>query len=149
MKVCIIAAVAINNVIGYEGKIPWKIKGDLARFRRITLGYPVIMGRKTYESIGAPLSGRRTIVLTSRVLEGVECFDSLNNALQSCSNCRVFIIGGEGVYREAMDFADELYITHVYQEPRGDTWFPKIENDWKEVRFEPHATHNYTDYVRS
>src|SRR5258705_13954760 len=103
MKIALIAAVAEDGTIGNAGKIPWHISDDLKRFKRLTLGHPVIMGRKTYESISKPLPGRRNIVLThTATIAGVECFAGLDAALKSCGDETVFIIGGAEVYRAAL-----------------------------------------------
>ena len=124
MKVVIIAALARNGVIGDAGKIPWHISEDLKRFKRLTLGHPIIMGRKTWESLGRPLPGRRNIVLTrSAGIPGVECYRDLRDALDACGTGRVFVIGGGEIYRLAMPVTDELYLTHVHQDVEGDTKF--------------------------
>lgn len=108
-----IAAVSANGVIGLHGEIPWHHSADLKRFKRITMGATVIMGRRTWESIGAkPLPGRRNIVITSRDLPGVECFRTIPEALAACEG-DVWFVGGAEIYREAMDYCDVLDITRV------------------------------------
>lgn len=148
--VAIIAAVARNGVIGDQGRIPWHISSDLQRFKRLTWGHPIIMGRKTYESIGRPLPGRRNLVLTRRpAVPGVECFSDLAAALETCPAGLVFIIGGAELYRAALPVADILYLTHVHREVTGDTRFPDFESrDWREVAREDHADVSFVDYHR-
>ena len=136
MRVAIIAAIADDRTIGHAGKMPWHISEDLKRFKRLTTGHPVIMGRKTYESIGKPLTGRRNIVLTRGAsLPRVECFASLNSALKTCGDAAtVFIIGGAEVYRAALPLADTLLLTHVKHPGGGDTKFPDYDQrQWREV----------------
>src|SRR5262245_17378178 len=117
MKLVLIAAVAENGTIGDAGKIPWHISNDLKRFKRLTLGHPIIMGRKTYESIGKPLPGRRNLVLTRRsALAGTECFPTLDAALKACGDETVFVIGGAEIYRLALPLAHALLLTHVHRQ---------------------------------
>ena len=161
MKLVLIAAVAANGTIGAAGKIPWHISDDLKRFKRLTLGHPVIMGRKTYESLGKPLPGRRNIVLTRQTaIPGVECFPSLDAALQACASPRpsggegqgegaVFIIGGAEIYRQALPVADTLYLTHVHREVPGDTKFPDFDKtQWQEISREPGPECDFVEYRR-
>lgn len=128
--IAIIAAYAKNRVIGRNGKIPWNIKGEQNRFKELTTGNVVVMGRKTYEEIGHPLPGRDTIVLSkSSRYEGEHCktAGTLEEALQLARGRDIYISGGEGVYREALDLADVLYITEVEAEIEGDTFFPEFD----------------------
>ena len=150
MKVALIAAVADDGTIGHEGKIPWHISEDLKRFKRLTMGHPVIMGRKTYASIGKPLPGRRNIVLTRHArLAGVECFASLDEALKACGGATVFIIGGAEVYRTALPLADTLLLTHVKHPGRGDTKFPEYDRArWREVSREDTPECSFAAYER-
>ena len=120
----IIVAYANNRVIGKDGKIPWRLPNDSQHFKRITSGHVVVMGRKTFESIGYPLSQRRNIVLTSSTtlaVPGVEVMHSKDDVLALDD---VFIIGGASVYRQFLDVADRLYITEIALEIDGDTFFP-------------------------
>ena len=137
MKIIIIAAVSENGVIGDGPNIPWHISEDFKRFKELTLNHPVIMGRKTFESIGKPLSNRQNIVLTRRDdynPEGVVVVHSLDEALSNCEDEEVYIIGGSTVYSEAMPKADVLEITEVHQKVDGDVFFPEIDkNVWKEI----------------
>jgi dihydrofolate reductase len=138
-----IAAVGSNGVIGAKNGIPWRLPSDFAHFKRSTLGKPLIMGRKTFESIGKPLPGRTNIVVTRQPdyrPGGVLVFASFAAALahaQSLAVAEVMIGGGGEIYREAMPLADRLYITHVDAAPEGDTSFPEIDPDVWAVVDEP------------
>jgi dihydrofolate reductase len=138
--ISLIAAMADNRVIGRGNAIPWHIPADLKRFKAVTLGHPVIMGRKTFESIGGPLPGRKTLILTksrSYRAEGSEIFHSLRDALDACAGAgEVFICGGGEVYREALPLASRIYLTVVHMDVDGDTMFPEIPYDFKEVERE-------------
>ncbi len=147
MKIVVIAAVAQDGTIGHDGKIPWHIRDDLQRFKHLTFGHPVIMGRKTYESIGKPLPGRRNIVLTRTALPSVECFSELRAALETCVGDTVFIIGGAEVYRAALPVADTLLLTHVKHPGGGDTKFPDYDRTrWREVAREDHPDYSFVKY---
>lgn len=140
-----VAAVAENGVIGSEGGLPWRLYNDLKRFRADTIGRPLIMGRKTYESIGRPLPGRTNIVITrdpAWQAEGVVTAGSLDAALQIARRSpggegergEICIIGGGEIFREAIGLADCLKITHVLASPAGDTFFPPIDPQrWRVV----------------
>lgn len=147
MKIALIAAVAEDGTIGHAGKIPWHLSDDLKRFNRLTLDHPVIMGRKTYESIGKPLPGRRNLVLTRQ--PGPDHFSSLDAALKSCGDETIFIIGGAEVYLAALPLADRLLLTHVKHPGGGDTKFPDYDrSEWKETRHEESAECIYVEYER-
>ncbi|OIN00962.1 diacylglycerol kinase [Polynucleobacter sp. QLW-P1DATA-2] len=141
--ISMIVARSRNHVIGRDNQMPWKISADLQFFKRVTMGYPVIMGRKTWESIGRPLPGRRNIVVSrnaSYELAGAELASSLDEALNRLSEApRVFVIGGEQLFKQAFDRADKLFITEIEMDiDGGDTFFevPK-ESDWQEVERTP------------
>lgn len=141
--VSIIVAVAQNGVIGAENKLIWHISEDLKRFKAITSGHPVIMGRKTFESLGRPLPNRTNVVVTRNphyFAEGVTISDSLGEAIgMFASDEEVFIIGGAEVYRQAMDIADRFYLTEVYADYEGDTFYPEWDkNEWELVSEERH-----------
>lgn len=143
-KLSLIVAVAKNGIIGTGGTMPWHITEDFRHFKEVTLGHSVIMGRKTYESIGRPLPRRRNIVITRNAelrIEGCEMATSLEGALTMCEGEEeVFVIGGGEIYRQAMPLADKLYITHVGVRAEGDTRFPDIDPAvWHEVRREEFA----------
>jgi dihydrofolate reductase len=142
VAVAIIAAIAENGVIGEGNQIPWRLPGDFAHFKRMTMGKPLIMGRKTFESIGRPLPGRTNIVVTRQEgyqPPGVIVISSLEAALdhgQAIAKAdranEVMIGGGAEIYRQALPIADRMYITQVMLEPPGDTFFPPIDfEQWK------------------
>uniref|UniRef100_A0A831U5D2 Dihydrofolate reductase n=1 Tax=Geobacter metallireducens TaxID=28232 RepID=A0A831U5D2_GEOME len=137
MTITIIAAMAGNRVIGKEGRIPWHLPDDLARFRAITMGHPVIMGRRTFDSIGRPLPGRLNIVLTRRewyAPKGVAVARSLAEALELAGTAgEVFICGGGQVYREALPLADRIHLTVVHLPFDGDVTFPELPFDFVET----------------
>ncbi len=136
----LIVAVANNNVIGLGGKMPWHLPAELAYFKRITTGHPIIMGRKTFESIGRPLPARRNIVVTHNRQwrhDGVEVVHSLADALQLVEGAdapAAFVIGGATLYGEALQNADQIYLTAINAEVAGDTYFPLLPADiWQET----------------
>ena len=137
--ISIIVAIARKNVIGGDNALLWNIKEDLRRFREITSNHTVIMGRKTYESIGRPLPNRRNVVITrSNVkFEGCETFNSFEKAIKKYSKKgeEIFIIGGAEIYKQALPLADKLYLTRVHNvEYKGDAYFPKYDKkEWKIV----------------
>lgn len=150
--ISIIVAVAQNGVIGGNNSLLWHISEDLKRFKTITSGCTVIMGRKTFESLGRPLPNRRNVVISRNdalQIDGVEVVGSLEEAL-SLSNCEeqeVFIIGGGEIYRQAMEIADRLYITIVYRDYEGDTTFPEIgETEWKLIKQEDYKCGDKFEY---
>jgi dihydrofolate reductase len=137
VRLSLIAAVAENGVIGAGDAMPWRLSSDLKRFKSITLGKPVIMGRKTFQTIGKPLPGRSNIVVSRQsgfAPEGVLVAPTLDAALVAAEEKsgaadepEIMVIGGGQIYREAIDRADRLYITHVEAAPKGDTYFPAID----------------------
>jgi len=143
VPVAMIAAVGDNGVIGSDGAIPWRLPTDFAHFKRTTMGKPLIMGRKTFESIGKPLPGRTNIVVTRQIdyqPEGVLVFHSLVVALEQAQRIaadtgvdEIMIGGGGEIYREAMPLAERLYVTHVAASPLGDARFPPIDPKQWEV----------------
>jgi len=137
MIISIIAALADNRVIGIDNRLPWNLPADMKWFRQQTMGKPVLMGRKTYDSIGRPLPKRRNIVIsrdTSLEIEGCEVVSSAAAAFQRCADEEeVMIIGGASFYAQTLPHADRLYLTLVHTEPEGNAWFPKIDyNQWRE-----------------
>lgn len=149
MIISLIVAAAENNVIGLDNKMPWHIPEDFKYFKKVTLGKPCIMGRKTYESIlaqlGKPLPGRTSIVI-SRVgynHEGCITVDSLETAIEAAkleTDDEVMIIGGAQIYNLAIEnnLADRIYLTKVHQSPEGDAFFPELDKSWKEISKEDH-----------
>jgi dihydrofolate reductase len=138
----IIVATSRNKVIGDSNSLIWYLPADLKRFKEITTGNTIVMGRKTYESIGKPLPNRRNIVITRDVnyeVDGCEIVNSLEEALM-ISNQNCFIIGGGEIYKQSMGIADQIYLTLVHEDFEGDTTFPEIGSEWKMVTsqdFEP------------
>jgi dihydrofolate reductase len=143
MSLAIIAAVGSNGVIGREGGLPWRLPEDLRRFKALTMGHTLIMGRATYDSIGRPLPGRRTIVVTrqrSWSAQGVDVAHSVDEALLMAGRGSVFIAGGGEIYRQCLDRADVLHLTLVDAAVDGDTWFPRVETGaFREIAREPHV----------
>ena len=144
LPIVIVAAVARNNVIGGGNRLLWRLSSDLKRFRQITWGKPLVMGRKTFESIGKPLPGRETIVVTrdpSFHPEGVHVVHSLEAAMdlaavraRDMNAAEIIIAGGGDIYAQAMPFADRLEVTHVELSPEGDAFFPRIDPaEWSVV----------------
>jgi dihydrofolate reductase len=144
-RICLIAALAANRAIGKNNTLPWHLPADLKRFKALTLGHPVLMGRKTYESIGKPLPRRRNLVITRNRdyrAPGCEVVHSLDTALAACSGADViFIIGGAELYRQALPRAQRLEFTEIHAEFDGDTYFPQFASDeWRETARECHGT---------
>jgi len=153
MKLIIIAAIANNRVIGKNGKLPWHIPEDLARFKQLTTGHTVIMGRRTFDSLDRPFPNRINIVITSRIINGVSSYPSLDFALQALSNKKeVFVIGGGRLFAAALKLADELRLTLVDREVDGDTVFPPYEEyvrkNFRLVNQEYNTGFSFVDYVR-
>lgn len=133
----IVVAISRNGIIGRDGGLPWRLSSDLKRFKALTLGKPVVMGRKTFESIGKPLPGRPNVVVTrdgNFSAEGVQTAHSLSGAMDVASRLakdvgadEICIVGGGEIYRQAMDFADQLHVTHIETDVDGDTAFPHID----------------------
>lgn len=138
-KTSIVVAIDKNRGIGYKNELLYKIPGDLKRFRRITLGHPVIMGYKTYQSIGHPLSKRTNIVLSRNKelkISGVYVFNNLEEAIdfaKSKDKDEVFIIGGASIYKQAISLADRLYLTIINDQKQADTYFPKYSEFKKNI----------------
>ena len=147
-RVVLVAAVADNGVIGDRGTIPWRIPGEQAHFKAVTLGHTLVMGRATYDSIGRPLPGRVTVVMTrdpAWTVDGVLVARSLAEALRTADDLPgdVMVAGGAQVYAEALPLADEQVLTRVHLEPDGDTRYPAFDPaDWEETRREGHGTHD-------
>ena len=142
LPLCLIAALAQNRVIGRDNQLPWHLPADLKHFKAMTLGKPIIMGRKTWDSLGRPLPGRLNLVISRQPglsLEGAEVFASLDAALQRAEAWareqgvdELMLIGGAQLYGQALQQADRLYLTRVELSPEGDAWFPDIDqSDWR------------------
>ena len=151
-----IAAVADNGVIGADGDIPWRIQGDLPRLKRLTMGHVLLMGRRTYDTLGRPLPGRTTIVLTRDPVwraEGVLVAHDLDEAVDLAADVApgriVWVFGGGEIYRLAWERIDRLELTEVHAEPAGDTTFPALDpGRWRESAREGHEGFDFVTYVR-
>ncbi len=152
-RIAIIAALADNGAIGFKNKLPWHLPADLKKFKELTTGHAIVMGKRTFESLpNGPLPNRKNVVLTSMMTEGVvEGYfeaDSLDDAFELCSGQElVFIIGGAAVYHQCLEYADEMYLTYIHGEFQADTFFPEFNlSAWIEVSridFEPDDKNPY------
>lgn len=143
-RVSVIAALAKNRVIGIENRLPWRLPEDLAHFKALTLGHPILMGRKTFESLGRPLPGRTNVVITRTPgyrPDGCLVADSIPAALALCRQAEeVFFIGGAELYAQVIPLADRLYLTEVDIEAQGDAWFPDYDRSaFVEIARESHT----------
>ena len=142
-----VVAYAANRVIGKDNDLPWKLPSDLAHFKRTTMGQPILMGRRTWESLGRPLPGRRNLVITRQAdyqATGAEIFPTLDAALQACTEQEsICVIGGAEIFKAALPLADEIVATEIHAEPDGDVFFPALNPaEWKEVSREPQPEEN-------
>lgn len=155
MKISLIVAMASNRVIGLDNQMPWHLSADLKRFKKITLGSAIVMGRKTFESIGKPLPGRTNIIISRNPAykpEGCLVVNDIETALKTaCQNAEnIFVIGGSELYQALLPIADTLYITQIHKEFQGDTVFPPIDaHHWRETEREdiaddPEASFSYS-----
>src|SRR5215203_751915 len=156
MRISLIAAVAENGIIGRGGTLPWRLSDDLRRFKQLTMGQTIIMGRRTWESIGRALPGRRTVVVSRNSnfrtnIESVETTTSLDGALESADAAgdnEAFIIGGAELYRESLAAANRLYLTRVRSVVEGDTYFPEVPwDEWQLVESEEHDANEKNEYA--
>lgn len=151
MQKIIIAAVTKNNVLGNDGKVPWHSNEELKHFKRTTIGFPVIMGRKTWEAIGVPLAGRLNIVVTKNQdyvipFHEVIIFDTLKSAISFCTSAKrgkIFFIGGGQIYEQMIDKADEIILSVMDFETEGDVFFVKID----ESRWLLNSSEIFTDFT--
>lgn len=153
-RVTLLAAIGRNLVIGRDGDMPWHLPEDLRHFKATTLGHPMVMGRKTFDSIGRALPGRRTIVVTRQRdwhHADVETAHSLADALALAGPTdEVFVVGGGQLYAEAMPFAQRMILSEVPDSPEGDTFFPEwVVQDWREIRRAHHEGFDIATYERS
>ncbi|GAB3934029.1 dihydrofolate reductase [Mucilaginibacter myungsuensis] len=144
MTICAIVAIAENNAIGKDNQLLWHLPNDLKHFRTITSGHTVIMGRKTFDSVGKPLPKRRNIVVTRQQgvqIEGCEVVNSVDEALALCANeDEVFIVGGAEIYKLAMPKTDRIYLTIVHQNFDADAYFPELDmTEWTGTEREEHG----------
>ncbi len=152
MTITLIASVAQNGVIGAQGDLAWRHPEDLRRFKSLTMGHPVLMGRRTFASIGRPLPGRQNIVITRATdwaADGAQVAHSLPEALAMASSQDLFVIGGGEIYRQTIALADRLEITHIDRELTGDTEFPDIApSEWERLRVEDRDGFSFVSYRR-
>ncbi len=151
MRLNIVVAKSENDVIGRDGDLPWRLSADLRHFKATTLGHPLVMGRKTHESIGRPLPGRQNIIVTRQAdyrAEGCTIAASLEQAIaEALSAEEVMIIGGATLYAAALPRADRLYLTEVHAQIAGDTHFPPLDRKaWREVSRERHEADESNDH---
>ncbi len=151
MIISIIVAMDKKGVIGLEGDLPWHLSADLKHFKIITMSKPLIMGRRTHESIGRPLPGRQNIVLTRAKnfkVDGCTVVHSLDDALHAAGDVdEVMIMGGSGIYDQSLGRADRLYITEVHADVKGDVYFPEFDkDDWIEIEREDHSADDKNDF---
>lgn len=137
-RISLISALAQNRTIGIDNTLPWRLPEDLRHFKALTLGHHILMGRKTYESIGKPLPGRTTVIITRgdyAAPAGVKIAHSLQEAIAICgADEEIFFVGGAQLYAQALPLADRLYLTEIQAEVEGDAWFPDYDRaQWREV----------------
>ena len=154
MKISLIVAMASNRAIGLNGQMPWHLSADLKRFKQITMGSPIMMGRKTFDAIGHPLPGRENLIISRNVdYQCSDCrvFTSLDSGLNYASDCdELFIIGGATLYEALLPVADYLYLTLINRPFDGDTFFPEIDyTNWRELSREEIADDPHVDYSYS
>ena len=143
--ISLVVACGQNNVIGSDGGIPWHVPADLKQFKSLTMGKPIVMGRKTFQSIGKPLPGRPNIVITRHpefAAEGIRVVNSLDAAIEQARALgdEIMIIGGGEIYQAALPIADRIYMTRIELEPEGDVFFPELDAvDWQTTVLEEHA----------
>ena len=157
MTVSIIAALGNNNVIGRDNQLPWHMPADLKRFKQLTTGHHLLMGRRTYESVGKPLPGRINVVISRSpdyAPEGVAVARSLDEAVgkaEAAGDPEIFIGGGSAIFEQAIHRADRMYLTRVHAEPEGDTYFPEFDdvNEWELVDAEHYEADERNPYPYS
>jgi dihydrofolate reductase len=155
MKISLIVAMASNRVIGLNNQMPWHLSADLKRFKQITMGHPIIMGRLTFEAIGRSLPGRTNIIVSRNSdyqAEGCVVVDSIQAAINyGCQLAdEVFVVGGSTLYEATLPMADTLYITHINQDFEGDTFFPEMVNtQWIEIKREDVANDDTVSFSYS
>jgi len=154
MRISIIVAKSQNHIIGLNNRLPWHLPKDLQHFKRITMGHHVIMGRKTFMSIGKPLQGRKLIIVTRNVsyqAAGCDVVQDIPTALtvaEQAGETEAFIAGGASIYQATLDLADKIYLTEVQTQLEGDTFFPKIHrHEWEEVARRHHPADDRHPYA--
>lgn len=154
LRLSLLVAMAKNRVIGRNNKLPWHLPADLKHFKFLTMGQTIVMGRKTYESIGKPLPGRANIIITRQAgyeVPGATVVNSIDDALRMCEKVRSingenFIIGGEELYRQTLKICQRIYITEIQRDFEGDVFFPEFDpGEWEETQRDKHISENDTD----
>lgn len=154
LRLSLLVAMAKNRVIGRDNKLPWHLPADLKHFKFLTMGQTIVMGRKTYESIGKPLPGRVNIIITRQEgyeVPGATVVSSIDDALLMCEKIRSingenFIIGGEELYRQTLKICQRIYITEIQRDFEGDVHFPEVDpNEWEETQRDKHISENDTN----
>lgn len=154
LRLSLLVAMAKNRVIGRDNKLPWHLPADLKHFKFLTMGKTIVMGRKTYESIGKPLPGRVNIIITRQEgyeVPGATVVSSIDDALLMCEKIRSingenFIIGGEELYRQTLKICQRIYITEIQRDFEGDVYFPEVDpNEWEETQRDKHISENDTN----
>lgn len=139
--ISLIVAMDENRVIGFENKMPWYLPADLAHFKKTTTGHPIVMGRKTFQSIGRPLPNRTNLILTrdqSFRAEGCQVIDNIEVVLEKSKKEDVFVIGGAEIYQQFLPYAEKIYSTQILESFQGDTFFPPLTDEWQLVSIEKH-----------
>ena len=150
--ISLIVAVSTNNVIGADGDLPWRLSDDLKRFKAATMGKPIVMGRKTYESIGRPLPGRQNIVITRQgdfTADGCDVVQSTAEAVEVAEGAdEIMVIGGSQIYAAFLPLAERIYLTRVHTEADGDLFFPPlVKEEWRESASERYDADALNDYA--
>ncbi len=152
-RVSLIAPMAENRAIGIDNRLPWRLPADLRRFKALTMGHTLVVGRKTFESIGRPLPGRTLIVVTRRqgyAPPGVQVAHSVEAALNQAQGDEVFVGGGEEIFRQTLDSADRIYLTCIQKDFPGDAFFPELDKSvWRLVEREDHDATVETPFAYS
>ena len=152
-QISLVVAIDDNRLIGAGGGLPWKLSNDLKHFKRLTVGKIVLMGRKTWDSLGRPLPDRENWVLTrdtSFKPEGARVFTKLNDALGEAGDRELMVIGGAELYRQTLSSANRIHLTRVHAQLQGDTWFPELDpKQWRETSREVHPVDDRHAYAHS
>jgi dihydrofolate reductase len=150
--ISLIVAASTNNVIGNDGELPWRLSDDLKRFKAVTMGKPIVMGRKTFESIGRPLPGRQNIVISRQdgfAADGCDVVQSIEQAVEVAGVVEeIMVIGGSQIYAAFLPLADRIYLTRVHAEVEGDAFFPSIdESKWRDSASRIYEVDESNDYA--
>ncbi|WNF36376.1 dihydrofolate reductase [Bacillaceae bacterium IKA-2] len=147
--ISLIVAMAENNVIGFENKMPWHLPADLAHFKKTTTGHTIVMGRKTFQSIGRPLPNRTNLILTRDLsfrAEGCLVIHDIKEVLEKAKKEDLFVIGGAEIYQQFLPYAEKIYSTQILESFHGDTFFPQLTEEWKMVATEKYEKDKKNHY---